>query len=220
MLRHHIVNKLGAGGVKVRRLFQLVCRLTEGLRHDGVQGGVGVGDGVGGAHHAELELVAREGKGGGAVAVGGILLDDGNRGHTGIQSAGGEQLDGVRVGDNLAHHIVQLIPQKDGDDSGRGLLGTQTVLIAYAGGGLAQQVGMAVHRSHDAGEHQQELHVLIGGVPGVQQVLPGICADGPVVVLTRAVDAGVGLLMEQTDQTVAGRHPLHGLHGQLVLIHR
>ena len=25
--------------------------------------------------------------------------------------------------------------------------------------------------------------------------------------------------MEQTDQTVAGRHPLHGLHGQLVLIH-
>ena len=38
--------------------------------------------------------------------------------------------------------------------------------------------------------------------------------------LARAVDARVGLFVEQTHQVVAGGYPLHGLHGQLVLIHR
>ena len=74
--------------------------------------------------------------------------------------------------------------------AGRGLLAAQTVLVAHAGGGLAQQVGVGVHRLHDAGEHQQELEVLVGGVARVQQVLAGVGADGPVVVLARAVDPG------------------------------
>ena len=78
---------------------------------------------------------------------------------------------------------------------------------------------MDVHCLHDAGEDQQELQVLVGGVAGVQQVLAGVGADGPVVVLAGAVDAGIGLFVEEADQAVTGGHPLHGLHGQLVLVH-
>ena len=69
MLGHVVVDELGAGGVEVVGLLQLIGGLAQGLGHNGVEGGVGVGDGVGGAHHAELKLVAGEGKGGGAVAV-------------------------------------------------------------------------------------------------------------------------------------------------------
>ena len=78
---------------------------------------------------------------------------------------------------------------------------------------------MLIHGLYDAGQHQQELQVFVGGVAGVQQVLPQVGADGPVVVLAGAIDAGIGLFVEQAHQAVAGGHPLHGLHGQLVLVH-
>ena len=70
----------------------------------------------------------------------------------------------------------------------------------------------------NAGQHEQELQVVLGIVAGIQQVLTQIGADGPVVVLTGAVDPCIGLLVQQADQTVAGGHPLHGLHSQLVLV--
>ena len=219
MLGHVAVDDLHAGGGEVVGNFQLISGLTQGLGHDGVEGGVGVGDGVGRAHHAELELVAGEGEGSGAVAVGGVTVENGDGGYTGVQLAGGQQLNGVRVGDDLLHYALQLVAQKDGDDGGGSLLAAQTVLVAHTGGGLAQQVGVDVHGLHDAGEDQQELEVLVGGVAGVQQVLAGIGADGPVVVFAAAVDAGKGLLVEQAHQTVTGGYPLHGLHGQLVLVH-
>ena len=46
-----------------------------------------------------------------------------------------------------------------------------------------------------------------GSSPGSSRFSPGIGADGPVVVLAGAVDAGEGLLVQQADQTVAGRPP-------------
>ena len=41
------------------------------------------------------------------------------------------------------------------------------------------------------------------GVAGVEQVHARVGGDGPVVVLAAAVDAGKGLFVQQTDQSVA-----------------
>ncbi len=94
-----------------------------------------------------------------------------------VQLAGGQQLDGVGVGDDLADHVVQLVAQEDGDDGGRRLLGTQAVLVAGVGGGAAQQVGVLIHRLHDAGEDQQELEIFVGGIAGIQQILAVVGAQ-------------------------------------------
>ena len=57
------------GGLEVLRPLQPVGVDPQALGHSGVEHNVGAGDGVGGAHHAELKLIAREGEGGGTVAV-------------------------------------------------------------------------------------------------------------------------------------------------------
>ena len=77
---------------------------------------------------------------------------------------------------------------------------------------------MVVDGGDDAGQHQQELQVVSGMVARLEQVLAQVGAHRPVVVLAGAVDASVGLFVEQADQAVLACHPLHGLHGQLVLV--
>ena len=71
-----------------------------------------------------------------------------------------------------------------------------------------------------AHKKQQKLRVLLGRIPGLQQVGAGVGAQGPVVVLAAAVDARKGLFVEQADQAVALGHYLHDLHSQLVLVRR
>ena len=56
--------------VEVRRALQFVGVLPQGLGHSGVENRVDGGNGLGRAHHTELELVAGEGERRGAVAVG------------------------------------------------------------------------------------------------------------------------------------------------------
>ena len=66
-------HQLLEGGIKIHGALQLVGKLLQLLGHDGVQGDVGVCNRLGRAQHTELKLVAGEGNGGGAVAVGGVL---------------------------------------------------------------------------------------------------------------------------------------------------
>ncbi len=71
--------------LEVLGVLQLVGELLQLLGHDGVQGDVGAGDGLGGAQHPELELVAGKGHGRGAVAVGVVLPDGGQHVHADLQ---------------------------------------------------------------------------------------------------------------------------------------
>ena len=57
-----------------------------------------------------------------------------------------------------------------------------------------------------------------GRVARVEQVVPGVGAHRPVVVLARAVDAGERLLVQQADEAVAAGHVLHDLHRQLLVV--
>ena len=84
--------------------------------------------------------------------------------------------------------------------------------------GGSQQPLIVVHRLNDRRKEQQELGVFVGSLAGGEQVDAGIGGERPVVVLTAAVDAGEGLLVEQAHHAMLGCHPLHDLHGQLVLV--
>ena len=55
--------------VLVGRFLQFIRKFGQYLCHWHIEVGVGCGDGLGGANHAELELVAGEGKGAGTIAV-------------------------------------------------------------------------------------------------------------------------------------------------------
>ena len=146
-------------------------------------------------HHAELELVAGEGEGRGAVAVRGVLLDRGQGGTPRSMLVRPCSLGGVVMDEGL-DDLVQLVAQEDGDN-GRGcLVGAQTVVVAGGGDAHAQQVGVGVDGLDEGGQEDEELQVLVGRAPGSSRFLP-IGADGPVVVLAGAVDAVEGLLVQR-----------------------
>ena len=58
----------------------------------------------------------------------------------------------------------------------------------------------------------------LGVSPGLEQVVAGVGAHRPVVVLARAVDAGERLLVQQADEAVAAGDVLHDLHRQLLVV--
>ena len=92
------------------------------------------------------------------------------------------------------------------------------MVVAGESDGGPQEVLILVNALDESGQEQQELGVLAGGGAGLEQVLAGIGAQRPVVVLAGAVDAGEGLFMEQADEAVLVGHLLHDLHGQLVVV--
>ena len=79
---------------------------------------------------------------------------------------------------------------------------------------------MLIHRLQDAGQNQQELHVLVGRGARIQKIDAIVGGDGPVVVLSGAVHAGEGFFVEQALKAVAAGYHFQGLHHDLVLIHR
>ena len=92
------------------------------------------------------------------------------------------------------------------------------MVVAGGGHGGPQKVLIVVHTLDKGRQKQQKPGVLTGGGAGLEEVAAGVGAQGPVVVLAGAVDAGKGLFVEETHQAVAVRHLLHHLHGQLVMV--
>ena len=205
------------GVLEVLLPLQPVGKNLQALGHGGVEHDVGAGDGVARAQHAELKLVAGEGEGRGAVAVGGVPGEA--RQHVDAQTHGDLLLRVVGgIGLDRLQHGVQLVAEEHGHHGGRGLVGAQPVVVAGGGHGQAQQILIVVHRLDHRAQEQQELGVLIGRLARREQVHARIRGHGPVVVLAGAVDAGEGLLVQQTHQIVPGSHLLHDLHGELVVV--
>ena len=143
--------------LKIVALLQDVRRLAEGLGDDGADNGIGVCDALRGADHAELELVAREGKGRGAVAVGRVLVNDGQRGNAGVQPSARDAAGSRAVFDDLIDHVAELRAEEDGDDRRGRFVRAEALIVAGTGRGHPQNIRMAIHRLDDAGKHQKEL---------------------------------------------------------------
>ena len=149
---------------------QGIGHIRQHLGHGGIDDHVGHGDVLGGAQGAELKLVAREGEGGGTVAVGGVLAEGGDRGDTQIH---GRRLvilvypllyDGV---DDVLH----LLAEEHGDDGGGSLKAPQTVIVAGVGHRHTEKILVLVHGADDGGEEEEKAGVLAGGLAGIHQIL-------------------------------------------------
>ena len=91
--------------------------------------------------------------------------------------------------DELLYHVLQLLAQEYGDNSGRRFVGSQTVVVSNVRCGLTKQVCVGIYGFQDAGQYQQKLNVLMGRGTRIQQVDSVVCSDGPVIVLTGTMPA-------------------------------
>ena len=218
MLLNGVADQIVQAAVEVTlAIFQHIGKLAQGLGDSAVNHHVGTGDRVVGAHHAELELVAREGKGRGAVAIRRVAVEA--RQHIRAQAQAllfGPFIGAVRF-DGL-QHCRKFFPEEHGHDGRGRLVGAKAVVVSGRGHAHAQQALILVHGLDDGDQKEQELGVFIGRFARAQQVDPLVGRHGPVVVLAAAIDAGKGLFMQQADQIVLSGHLLHDLHGQLVVV--
>mmetsp|Transcript_6710 Transcript_6710/g.21616 ORF Transcript_6710/g.21616 Transcript_6710/m.21616 type:complete len:336 (+) Transcript_6710:522-1529(+) len=177
--------------------------------HDGVDDRNGEGTVLGGADGAELEAVAAEGEGRGAVAVlhtAGSALRGGGLGV-------GELLLGLvaeqgPAGDDGIHVYLEAGARVERDDGRRRLLRAEAVVVARSRHGATHELVVLLQAVGQASDARDE--ELTGGVclARVEEVEARVGAYGPVVVLAGAVDAGKGLLVEEDIQSELLR--LHG----------
>ena len=103
---------------KVLGLLQHIRKLLQDFRDSGVEHHITAGDGVRGAEHAELKLIARKREGRGTVAIGSIASES-------RQNVNAELhiflLRALILGIVLdcVQHSSQLVAEEDGDDGGR-----------------------------------------------------------------------------------------------------
>ncbi|MPM76067.1 hypothetical protein SDC9_123062 [bioreactor metagenome] len=184
--------------IKVLGLFKAVGKNAQLFSDNGVQHGVAVSDRLVGANHAELEFVAGECKRRGAVTVGVVTQNMGQRVHTNAHFYGVLVVQ-RSVGLNGVQHFGKVIANKHRNNGRGGFVGTQTVVVARRGDRDAQQVLILVYALDDSGQEQQELCVLAGAVARLQQVGTAIGRNRPVVMFAAAVNAGKGLFVQQTN---------------------
>ena len=173
MIRQSLTDQFLQGGIKIGGVFQHIGKFPQLLRHDGVQGDVGPGDGLGGAQHPQLKLVAGEGQGAGAVAVGGIPGDGRQDIHADAEHAL-FRLGVVGAVDDGVDDGGKLVAQVDGDNGGRGFAGSQAVIVARGSHGAAQEILVFVHTGDEGCQEHQEPGVLAGSFAGAEQVFTGI----------------------------------------------
>ncbi len=120
----------------------------------------------------------------------------------------------------LLDHILQLLSQEDGNNGRRRFVCAESVIISHIRRALTQQIRMGVHSLDDAGQHQQELNIFVGGFSGIQQVYTVVGSQGPVIMFARTVHTGERLLMQQAGHPMAARYLFQRFHHQLIVIYR
>ena len=154
---------------EVRSISQLSSELIQLFSYDGVQHYVRAGDGEHGAQHTELELVAGEGKRGSSVSISVILNQCGNGVIADLHKF--SRVAGVNlVSCDSFQNCGQLSAQEYGNDSRRSFVSAQTMVVASACYGYAQQVLIFINSLQNSCQEGQEAQVLVGLLAGIQQV--------------------------------------------------
>mmetsp|Transcript_16003 Transcript_16003/g.50297 ORF Transcript_16003/g.50297 Transcript_16003/m.50297 type:complete len:298 (+) Transcript_16003:764-1657(+) len=166
--------------------------------------------------------MAAIGEGGGAVAVLSRGLELRERVHTEVDGgAGGLVLlnSALREGSEVLGHGVSEVGRHH---RGGRLHAAEAEVVAGGGDRHAHEIAELIDARHGGGHDDGEDLVVAGArreLPGVEEVHAVRGADGPVVVLAAAVDAVERLLLQERSEAVLGRHLLHDLHDNEVLIH-
>ena len=120
-----------------------------------------------GSGHTEFKLVARKGKGGGAVPVRGIHPQGGHHAYAAFQHAHSPFLI-ILLALNGAQKLLQGVPQEHGDHRRGRFIAPQPLIVACTGHRRPQQILVFVHRLDNGGQKQQELQVVLRVLAGLQ----------------------------------------------------
>ena len=204
-------------GVEVLCALKRICILAQRLCDCGIEHDVGACDAVRGAEHTELELVARECKGRGTVTVGGVAREFRQHLYSELHYRLFRALVRLVLLERLENG-GQLVAEEHRNYCGRCLVSAETVVIARGSDRETEQTLVVVYCLNYCAEEYEELCIVMWGIAGGKQVNSGVRSYRPVVVLTAAVYARKGLLVQQADEPVTGRDLLHYLHCQLVVV--
>ena len=217
MLGEHVSDERTHGCIDIFSALELYVELAELLGNHCVEHVVGAADVESRTESAELKLVAGECKRRCAVSVGGVLLEVGKHLNACFHSLLAVA-DIVLAVDDCLYHFAEVVAEINRHNSGRCLVSAESVVVARGGYGGPEQILVFVDSLYDSREEKLEGDVVLGVLTGTEEVLAEVCAERPVVVLTRAVNAGKGLFVEQAYQTVLFGGFLHDLHCQLVVV--
>ena len=147
-----------------------IGREAELFRKYRIQDNVGACDAVAGADHAELELVAGEGEGRGAISVGHIGIEIRERVYMSLQALSGNRAARAAGLNDLRDNVLELGAEKTGDDGGRRLIRAEAVVIADIRRREPQQIRVGVHGRKYAGKSQKKELILVRALTGIQEV--------------------------------------------------
>ena len=172
------------------------------------------------AYGAELESVAGECKGAGAVTVG--IVEHQLRYLGDVQAEGllGAQVDVLMslACLQLGKDLIQLASQEGADDERGCLVGSQAVCIGCAYDAGLEQGIVLVNGHQRLDDEGYEAQVVQWCLAGLMQGNTCIGHQGPVVMLSRSVDAGKGLLVQQATEGVLAGNALHESHEQHIVV--
>ena len=121
---------------------------------------------------------------------------------------------------HLLDDFVEHVAQVDRDDGGRSFVGAEAMVITGRSDGSAEQTLVKVDSTDHRGAEGEELGVLVRVVARLEEVADAGTTDGPVDVLTGAVDARERLLGEQADEAVLGGDAAEQRHREHLVVMR
>ena len=193
----------------------------EGFGHGGVEhdeGAGAVGRRTGGA---ELEAIAGEGEGRGAVAVGVVDEQLGNLRDVELNALfaghGGEGVVGLC---DAVEEFADLRAEEGGDDGGGRFVAAEAVGVAGAHDAGFQQTVVAID-AHERGDDEgEEAEGVAFGATGGVKYDAAVGAERPVAVFAATVDAGERFLVEEAAEAVLASDFAHERDEQHVVIDR
>ena len=118
----------------------------------------------------------------------------------------------------LDDDVLELRTKEDRHDRRRCLVGAQAMVVAGVRDARSQQVSVDVDATYHREQEREELRVRVRVVAGVEQVLAFVRRDRPVVVFSRAVDAGERLFVDEEHEAVLQGQSTHRAHDDHVVV--
>ena len=116
--------------------------------------------------------------------------------------------------------MAELVSEERRDDGRRCLVGSQTVGVCGAHDACLEQSVVTVDSHERLHDEHQEAQVVLWRLSRSVEQYARVGGEAPVVVLSRAVDARIRLLVEQHPEAVPARNLLHERHEQHVMVYR
>ena len=115
-------------------------------------------------------------------------------------------------------HFGKFITEEDGYYSRRSLVCTEPVVVSGTCNRNTKQISVVINCFDNSYKEYKELCIFSWCFARIQKVDSGVCAHGPVIVFTTAVDSFEWFFMKQANHVVFCCNFFHDFHSQLVVI--